>query len=1170
MTFNNRRHLASVRNAFLGATALAGFAAAATPAAAVVINDNFTPTQAVDTTNVTGIGQMVIDLQNGFIGLCTATLINPRTVIFAAHCVNENPAGNGFQPATGYGKANGGLPIGFFFNANNNQSGNSAIGQWLNGIAGGPKDLTRTGNNAYNSNFVVYNTGSTAFGLGGNFFQSDVAMAGLDTPAVGIPTWTTLFSPLSAAVHATIAGYGDNGQGSTGQGTIDFRRRVAENIVSMLGSLADIDAATGSPGDPQPFQANLYLADFNNPNYSSSNTQAQNHGDFNIFNDIATTREGITAPGDSGGPLIVDHAFANPTIAAVLSGGITFPGQVRGGYGTQSFYQPLYLYWDWIVANNPYKYVGAKAGNGNWTDPTHWVMNLDPNYVTIVNGQLVNALPTTAALGGADIAPGFGSVCAFQDCVNIVNGIETNPTPIPPNPTAGSDPAQMQLTSAMDVVSASVFSDPATAPASAVTDPDSLNDVGSPAFTPSGGIANWTNPEGSGTVGAQTIIGLPGTTLTVAPNDTNANSATGAPARYYDVTFSAAGVTTLSGASIVIDRLTLNGANAGLTIAADGSLTSLIDTTSFAGTMQVNGSYTSLGDFALMGGVLSGTGTVTAPHLTAVLGAIAPGTPGTIGTLTVNGNVILSSASGMLIDKGASTIDKLIVNGVLNAGGTVVPSFANGYTPQMGDSGVFAVATSITGAFGGVTDTLPGVLKPQVAIVGGTQAVLSIVAGSFVTLLGGAGTTDQNQIAAALDADRGAHYNDLLALYQAIDPLSGTTLGQALEDLAPDAERVGTEVGDLQTGAFDAMVWSRLGSTGGGGNGEQAFNVDGTGLKTALASATASTDQAQQLFAIGQSIATNPGGGNDPIAAGAPASPAPAEAGGMMLPAGAGGFISGSSLDGSVAVGGGGGRADVRGLIIAGGVDAPIGDGFTVGASFGYSDVTANLRAFPETMQSNALQGALYARYDFAGSWIAEAFAGYGHQTVETRRQVVVGPTTFLLQGHTGGDSPSAGVYLGRSFGIATLSGETLTLIPSLSLQYSGSAIDGFTETGGAPAMTFAGFSSTSLLSKFGFDAHMTFDLFDVRVTPNVGAFWVDNFEGNNGTISAAFAAAPSAIMTFATSARDRSYGQFNLGADIDLGEFLGTQATLSGRYDANTRSDVSTQAWTGRLSIKF
>ena len=232
MTNTNRRQLARVRNAFLGATALAGFAAAATPASAVVINDNLTPTQAVDPTNITGVGQMVIDLQNGFIGLCTASLINPRTVIFASHCVNENPAGNGFQDATGYGKANGGLPIGFFFNVNNNVAGNSAIGHWLNGVSGGPKDLTRTAEFAYNSNFVVYNTNCCTIGLGNNFLQSDVANGGARHAGRRHPDLHAAVQRADRPVTPTITGYGT---GTGGQARAAHRLqapRVAERTSS--------------------------------------------------------------------------------------------------------------------------------------------------------------------------------------------------------------------------------------------------------------------------------------------------------------------------------------------------------------------------------------------------------------------------------------------------------------------------------------------------------------------------------------------------------------------------------------------------------------------------------------------------------------------------------------------------------------------------------------------------------------------------------------------------------------------------------------------------------------------------------------------------------------------------------------------------------------------------
>eukprot|EP01035_Chromulina_nebulosa_P061248 gene61248-83778_t len=59
-----------------------GVAAAPVTDPSIVIAPPGTSVTDRDPTNVTGVGQMIIDQKNGFIGLCTGTLINPRTVIF--------------------------------------------------------------------------------------------------------------------------------------------------------------------------------------------------------------------------------------------------------------------------------------------------------------------------------------------------------------------------------------------------------------------------------------------------------------------------------------------------------------------------------------------------------------------------------------------------------------------------------------------------------------------------------------------------------------------------------------------------------------------------------------------------------------------------------------------------------------------------------------------------------------------------------------------------------------------------------------------------------------------------------------------------------------------------------------------------------------------------------
>lgn len=93
----------------------------------IVIANPGTPTTALDNAvDVTGVGQMVVDIGGGFIGLCTGTLINPRTVIFAAHCVND-------EAATGYGANSGGTPISFGFSSNNLP----ALREWYLATIGG-------------------------------------------------------------------------------------------------------------------------------------------------------------------------------------------------------------------------------------------------------------------------------------------------------------------------------------------------------------------------------------------------------------------------------------------------------------------------------------------------------------------------------------------------------------------------------------------------------------------------------------------------------------------------------------------------------------------------------------------------------------------------------------------------------------------------------------------------------------------------------------------------------------------------------------------------------------------------------------------------------------------------------------------------------------------------
>jgi hypothetical protein len=83
------------RRSLLAGSAILALATSttSTPELAVVPNENSTPAGIVDKPDeFRGVGMIVTNVVGqGGIGICIATLINPRTVLFAAHCLNTRP-----------------------------------------------------------------------------------------------------------------------------------------------------------------------------------------------------------------------------------------------------------------------------------------------------------------------------------------------------------------------------------------------------------------------------------------------------------------------------------------------------------------------------------------------------------------------------------------------------------------------------------------------------------------------------------------------------------------------------------------------------------------------------------------------------------------------------------------------------------------------------------------------------------------------------------------------------------------------------------------------------------------------------------------------------------------------------------------------------------------------
>lgn len=1087
------------------------------PQPEIVIANPGTTDTALDPANVTGIGQMIVDNVDvdGTVGLCTATLINPRTVIFAAHCVNEHAASD-------YGADQGGKAIGFGFESNlraNAPGETDELIDWLFGGADGSgPHLTNTAQAFYNSNWVNYNPLSLEPEAQG-FLYGDVAMASLDTPAADVPTWALLFSPLpdpgtigadGTGYNVGIYGYGGIGTGEDGQiDGSDFRRRAAENVIGALTDLQTFESFVFG-GAPNGLTQNLYFMDFDDPRRSLSGASIF---DVNWFRDNARENEGITAPGDSGGPLVLQN-FSKQVVVGVLSGGYSrfFNGQLPYGYGAVSFYQPLYLYWDWIAANNPYHYVSAKAGNGSWTDPDHWVSTLDPSYMVLSGGQPVNGIPTQTGEQSTGTDGDFGQICfqsgGVSDCYDTATGDET--VEAKPIGTAGTD---------------KVAAD-GTAAATAVTRGDVVRGVGAEAQAdatplPTATLAN----------------GLPGASDFV-PDNVEPDG-TGAPPRYFDVTLAANGLTTLSGADITIDRLAIATAGAGLQVDSGASLTSLMEINQLAGMVMVNGTMSSVGDYSLMGGALMGSGRVNAPYLTSVLGQIAPGTSTTIGTLTIGGNLVLSSGTGLFINLGPNgTSDKLAVvangtsTGTADLGGAVNFSPTAGYAIKAGDSYTFLTAEGgITGTFN--PTPVSAILKPKLTYTANAVSV-QIEAGLYRDVIGNSAV--QYGYAKLLDQSRGNA--GLADVYGALDLQDAATIQSTLDSWAPRTE---TLRGSLATVAADNMsrfYRDRLASLDAGDMGGKLAMI---GRPVQLA--------ALSMNAMGMDQTRSDAGGEVTVQEG-------------RLPENVSGFLAGGYLDGDsrpmASAVPFGGRDQFDGFYIAGGLETALDDNAVIGLSLSYTDIDGDTAAGGQTVDGKLIQGTLYGKAELGGGVnLSTQISAGAFDSKSTRVAGLVG-TPFTLTGKDSSLVVTGEVTLGKDFDLGAVE-----FGPRAGLRASHIGFSDIKENGGGPALRLDRDAFNSAQGRLGFELSgkpgMSFK-------PHLRADYVHEFMDTPASFGATFVGGPGPNAIFGLTGTDKDWFEVGGGLTVSTGSVdlsVGAETTIA-------RKDVSYQSYRGTVTFHF
>ncbi|MDW6022703.1 autotransporter domain-containing protein [Mesorhizobium sp. BAC0120] len=548
---------------------------------------------------------------------------------------------------------------------------------------------------------------------------------------------------------------------------------------------------------------------------------------------------------------------------------------------------------------------------------------------------------------------------------------------------------------------------------------------------------------------------------------------------------------------------------AGTTNVAAGSLIVGSDTT-HAGAV-LGGSMNVLKDAALGGHGTVGSGVGS-------LVTIAPGgmlLPGnSIGTLTINGDLVLNQGSVFAVEVGpASTASDLVhvIGTATLRGGSVAHIGAGGtYNPHSTYT-ILSADSGLNGAFTGVTSNF-AFLHPWLSY--DPNSVYLTLARNDVAFASAAATRNQRSTANAIDSIGFAAGNPLYdaivqlpdddaMLRRSFDALSGEIHASAKTALIEDShfvrdaaiDRIRSAFGDVAVSSVPVMSY-----------------VEGSPRFTAAAA------PAERFSIWGYGFGSWGQASGDGNA--------------ERLNYDTGGFLAG--------------------------IDAPVFDTWRFGILGGYSRTSFNVKDRASSGSSDNYHLGLYGGTQ-QGNLGFRTGAAYTWHDLETARSVAFPGFADSLKG-----SYNAGIF--QAFGDVGYRIDTsaVSLEPFANLAYVSLNTGSFGEQGGAAALHAEGQSTNTTLTTLGLRASATFDLGGVSTTARGSLGWQHAF-GDTTVLSAqAFSAGDAFTVAGVSIAKDAAVAE----AGLDLR--LTPSATFGIFYQGQVAADAQEHGLQANLKLQF